>query len=107
MRFEKARNVVISVLTQTSISGIDVSKDAVNLYYLIKAKAQYRWAMWKVDGSGKQVVIAAVGDKSSSFQEFLAQLPPSDCRYAVFDYQYINSEGIAYSKIVFLNWCGG
>ncbi len=60
--------------------------------------------MWQVDKTGKQVIIAAVGDKTSKFEDFLAQLPPNDCRYAVYDYQYINSEGIAYNKIVFLNW---
>lgn len=28
-----------------------------------------------------QVVIADVGDKDSSYEDFLSVLPPSDCRY--------------------------
>lgn len=117
--------------------------------------------MWKIDAAGKNVVIAAVGVKGSTFEQFLANLPPNDCRYGgawgdgggargftkhptfftarltrgggsrarewnqsprptlntpptththnttlrtVFDYTYTNSEGISYSKIVFLNW---
>lgn len=87
-----------------SISGIAISDDAVNLYYHMKAKALYRWAMWKVDSAGKNVVIATVGDKDSTFDDFLANLPPNDCRYAVYDYPYVNSEGVVYTKIVFLNW---
>lgn len=87
-----------------SLCGITISSDAVNLYYHMKAKAQYRWAMWKIDGAGKSVVIAAVGDKESTFDQFLSNLPPNDCRYAVYDYPYINSEGVRFSKIVFFNW---
>jgi hypothetical protein len=34
-----------------------------------------------VDDSGSQVIIAAVGDKDSSYDDFLAALPDTDCRY--------------------------
>ena len=38
--------------------------------------------MWQVDEAGTAVVIAAVGDKEgSTYQDFLASLPDSDCRY--------------------------
>ena len=31
------------------MSGIAVSDDAVNLFYYMKAKAAYRWAMWGIE----------------------------------------------------------
>lgn len=34
-----------------------------------------------MDDSGQSVIIAAVGDKGSSWDDFLAALPDSDCRY--------------------------
>ena len=89
----------------TSMSGISVTDDAINLFYLIKAKCAYKWATWKIDDAGSQVVIAAVGDPSSSnYTEFLASLPEADCRYGLFDYQYLTSEGQRLNKLVFYNW---
>ena len=68
-----------SCLLQTSMSGIAVTEDAVNLYYYMKAKSvvcallfcrrlpcfeptsrclpdlQYRWALWKLNDAGNEV----------------------------------------------------
>lgn len=63
------------------MSGISVSEDAVNLYYLIRARSTYRWALWRIDDSGTQVVVADVGEPGSSYTEFLGALPENDCRY--------------------------
>ena len=64
-----------------SMSGIGVSEDSVNLFYLIRGKSTHKWAHWKVDDEGKTVVIAAVGGPQSTYSEFLAALPQDDCRY--------------------------
>ena len=37
------------------MSGIAVSDDAVNLFYYMKAKAAYRWAMWGINPTGTEV----------------------------------------------------
>lgn len=81
-----------------------MTEDAVNLYYLIRAKSTYKWAMWEIDSSGTRVVISAVGDPKSSYSEFIASLPESDCRYGVFDYQYTAADGHIMNKLVFFNW---
>lgn len=86
------------------MSGISLSDDAVNLFYLMKAKSTYRWALWRVDDAGSTVVICAVGDKASGYADFLAALPDSDCRYGVFDYQYTAADGQIMNKLVFFNW---
>lgn len=88
----------------TSMSGIAVAEDATNLFYLIKAKSAYRWALWRVDDAGSQVVIDSVGDPASQYSDFLDALPESDCRYGIFDYQYTNGDGQIINKLVFLNW---
>ncbi|CAK0782710.1 hypothetical protein CVIRNUC_005905 [Coccomyxa viridis] len=88
----------------TSMSGISVSDDAVNMFYFLKAKSTYRWATWMINSAGSQVVIADVGDKESSYEDFLSVLPSSDCRYGVYDYQFTNSEGCIFNKLVFYSW---
>lgn len=89
---------------QTSMSGIAVSDDAINLFYYMKAKSAYRWAMWGVNSNGSEIVIVDVGGKDSNYQEFVEKLPENDCRFAVYDYQVTNSEGRVFQKLVFLSW---
>jgi cofilin len=86
------------------MSGIGVTEDAVNLYYLIRAKSTYKWALWQVDSKGTTVVIDQVGEPGSNFEEFLAALPENDCRYGIFDYQFTAPDGNIMNKLVFLNW---
>ncbi|KAI7842449.1 hypothetical protein COHA_004088 [Chlorella ohadii] len=88
----------------TSMSGIAVTEDAVNLFYLMRLKATYKWALWQVDDSGQSVVIAAVGDKQSGWADFLAALPDADCRYGVFDFDFTTADGQKLHKMIFLNW---
>eukprot|EP00891_Asterochloris_glomerata_P008794 jgi/Astpho2/8794/fgenesh1_pm.00128_%23_17_t len=87
-----------------SMSGITVSEDAVNLYYFMKAKSNYRWALWRINDAGNEVIIAGVGDKDSPLSEFIDCLPSNDCRYGVYDHQFTNSEGFIFNKLVFVNW---
>lgn len=68
-------------LSGVSMSGIALTEDAVNLYYLIRAKSTYKWATWQIDDAGAKVIISAVGSPSSNYNEFLSALPEHDCRY--------------------------
>lgn len=90
--------------TGTSMSGIAVNEDAVNLYYYMKAKSVYRWALWKLNDDGNEVVIAGAGNKDSPLSELLDSLPSNDCRYGVYDYQFVNSDGCVFNKLIFVNW---
>lgn len=86
------------------MSGIACSEDAVNLFYLIKAKAAYQWATWQIDDSGSTVVISAVGAKGSRYEDFLGALPENDCRYGIYDYKFTGPDGQIHHKLVFFNW---
>lgn len=87
-----------------SMSGISLSSDAVNIFYLVRSKSKYRWVLWKVNDDATEVVIDAVGDPSSTYQDFLDALPQNDCRYGVYDYEFVAQDGQTHSKIVFINW---
>lgn len=88
----------------TSMSGIAVTEDAVNLFYMMRLKSTYKWALWQVDDSGTSVTIAAVGEKDSTYEDFLAAFPDTDCRYGVYDFDYTTEDGQKLHKMVFFNW---
>lgn len=87
-----------------SMSGISLDGDAVNMFYLIRSKSKYRWVIWKINDGSTEVVIDKLGDPSSTYTDFLRELPEEDCRYAVYDYAFIGPDGQKHSKIVFINW---
>lgn len=88
----------------TSMSGIIVSDDAVNMYYYLKAKSTYRWAMWKINDTGKEVILCNVGERESPYEQLLEALPETDCRFAVYDHQFTNSDNCVFNKLVFISW---
>ena len=88
----------------SSMSGISLSEDAVNVFYQVRLKSTYRWVLWKINDTATEVVIEKLGAPESTYAEFLASLPQDDCRYAVFDYSFVGGDGQVHSKIVFINW---
>ncbi|GBF98059.1 hypothetical protein Rsub_10287 [Raphidocelis subcapitata] len=64
-----------------SMAGIGLSEDCVNLFMHMKTRSAFKWITFRVDDSGKTVVPDRLGGKASPYSEFVAALPPSDCRY--------------------------
>lgn len=47
---------------------------------------------------------AATGEVSGDYDDFIAALPESECRYAIYDYKYVNADDCEFSKLVFVVW---
>ncbi|XP_055831445.1 actin-depolymerizing factor 7 [Solanum dulcamara] len=68
----------------------------------LKAKRSYRFIIFKIDA--QQVVLEKLGDPEESYEDFTNSLPADECRYAVFDFDFITSENCQKSKIFFIAW---
>ena len=42
---------------------------------------QHRWVMFKIAGTGKEVVIEGAAEPSSTWDEFIGNVPENECRY--------------------------
>jgi len=87
-----------------SMAGIAVREDCVDLFVHMKTRSAYRWAVFKVEPSGREVVIDAVGARGSAYGDFCAALPPADCRYGVYDYEYASADRGTFHRLVFVAW---
>ncbi|GMH33768.1 hypothetical protein BSKO_01602 [Bryopsis sp. KO-2023] len=87
-----------------SMAGIAVDENAIAEFNLMRVKSKYLWMLFKIDDSGRTVVLCDSGDKSSNYQDFVGRFPQNECRYGVFDYPYETSEGRKLQKLVFFNW---
>lgn len=84
---------------KVSLSGIVVNPDCADIFNHIKTRSGYRFVTYKIDDAGKEVVLDQIGERASSYADFVASLPHSNCRYAVYDY-----ERGSLKKLVFVNW---
>jgi cofilin len=57
--------------------------------------------VYKIEG-GK--IVTDVRGESQDFNDFLAALPPNECRYAINDWQFTTNDGRPASKIALINW---
>nr|XP_027103790.1 uncharacterized protein LOC113725024 isoform X2 [Coffea arabica] len=83
-------------------SGMAVEDECKLKFLELKAKRNYRFIIFKIEG--QQVVVEKLGSPEESYDDFTASLPADECRYAVFDFDFITDENCQKSKIFFIAW---
>eukprot|EP00955_Chlamydomonas_euryale_P063540 358705-Chlamydomonas_euryale.AAC.3 len=63
------------------MSGISINEQCVNVFNHMKTRSAFKWAVFKIDRGGSEVVTEAVGDASTSYADFTAYMQPGECRY--------------------------
>ena len=77
--------------------------DECKLKFLeLKAKRNYRFIVFKIEDQA--VVVDIVGIPQDTYDNFTASLPPNECCYAVFDFDFTTDENCQKSKIFFIAW---
>ncbi|KAI7749773.1 hypothetical protein M8C21_012136 [Ambrosia artemisiifolia] len=85
-------------------SGMAVHDECKLKFMDLKAKRTHRFIIYKIEEKQKQVMVEKVGEPAQTYDEFTACLPDNECRYAVFDYDFLTPEGVQKSRIFFIAW---
>ncbi|KAK8684689.1 hypothetical protein V6N13_040705 [Hibiscus sabdariffa] len=85
-------------------SGMGLAENSKSTYLELQMKRAFRYVIFKIDEKKKEVVVEKTGDPSESYADFTASLPEADCRYAVYDFDFVTSENCQKSKIFFIAW---
>ncbi|XP_014514077.1 actin-depolymerizing factor-like [Vigna unguiculata] len=85
-------------------SGMGVAEHSVNTFLELQRKKVHRYVVFKIDEKKQEVVVEKTGGPAESYDDFTASLPESDCRYAVYDFDFVTSENCQKSKIFFVAW---
>ncbi|KAL3523787.1 hypothetical protein ACH5RR_016621 [Cinchona calisaya] len=83
-------------------SGIAVNDECKLKFLELKAKRTYRFIIYKIEE--KQVVVEKLGEPTNSYEDFAANLPADECRYAVYDFDFMTEENVPKSRIFFIAW---
>lgn len=85
-------------------TGMGVSDECLSLFQELKRKKAHRYIVFKIDEKSKKVLVDKTGGAAESYEDFTASLPDNDCRYAVFDFDYVTVDNCQKSKIFFIAW---
>ncbi|KAL7720504.1 Actophorin [Entamoeba marina] len=85
------------------MSGIALNDEVTQVYNDFKLSHKYSYVLFKMNDDMTEVVVEKVAEKTATYDDFLADLPANQARYAVFDLHYDTDEG-SREKIVFFLW---
>ncbi|KAM0948252.1 putative actin-depolymerizing factor domain, ADF/Cofilin, ADF-H/Gelsolin-like domain superfamily [Dioscorea sansibarensis] len=83
-------------------SGMAVNDDCKLKFLELKAKRTHRFIVFKIDEKLKQVIVEKVGEPMLGYEDFAASLPANECRYAIYDFDFVTEENCQKSKIFFI-----
>ncbi|PRQ28618.1 putative transcription factor bHLH family [Rosa chinensis] len=79
-----------------------VAEDCCNTFLELQRKKAFRYVIFKIDEKKKEVVVEKTGGPAESYDDFTGSLPENDCRYAIYDFDFVTSENCQKSKIFFI-----
>ncbi|XP_030937097.1 actin-depolymerizing factor 7 [Quercus lobata] len=85
-----------------AVSGMAVHDECKLKFVELKAKRNYRFIIFKIED--QEVVVERLGNPDETYEEFTESLPANECRYAVYDFDFITDENCQKSKIFFIAW---
>lgn len=84
-------------------SGVAVSPDCLEAFQQLKLGKKLKYIIYTLSPDNRQIVVGKTST-SDSYDEFLAELPPAECRYAIYDFEYEKGDDGKRSKICFFTW---
>ncbi|KAG6503090.1 hypothetical protein ZIOFF_035379 [Zingiber officinale] len=87
-----------------AVSGMAVNDDCKLKFLELKAKRTYRFIIYKIDEKQKEVLVEKLGEPNLTYDDFTASLPANECRYAIYDFDFVTEENCQKSKIFFIAW---
>ena len=93
-------------------SGVSVRDEVVAEYNNIKIGHKYSYIQLKLtdDKTAIEVEKAVPSEKRSpadekkAFEDFVQELPPSDCRYVVYDFHFETTHSGSREQLIFVVW---
>ncbi|KAE8409229.1 hypothetical protein BDV37DRAFT_278196 [Aspergillus pseudonomiae] len=85
------------------MASLPLSSECLEAYNALKLKKSFKYVIYGVDSTFKEIVVLKTSS-ASDYDEFMADLPDDECRWAVYDFAYKRSDGSERNKLVFISW---
>lgn len=81
-----------------------VTEECKNSFMEMKWKKVHRYIVFKIDEGSKLLKVDKVGAPGEGYDDLTAALPQDDCRFALFDFDFVTVDNCRKSKIFFIAW---
>jgi len=96
--------MICGYVQANAASGMAVSDDCKLKFMELKRKKTYRYIIFKIDEKAQQIILETTGGPEESYEDFASHLPENDCRYGVYDFDFVTDDNCQKSKIFFVAW---
>jgi len=83
-------------------SGVPVNDNCLSEYQALKLGHKHTYIIYNLSKDLTEIVVEKTS-KTSDYDDFLHDLPEAECRWAVYDFEYLK-EGGKRNKLVFFSW---
>ncbi|MER7224953.1 actin-binding ADF family protein [Streptomyces rubradiris] len=84
-------------------SGAAVNDRCVQEYQALKSEKKHRYVLFNLNADNTEIVVQKVSS-SPEYDDFIADLPETECRWAVYDFEFEKEGAGERSKLVFVSW---
>ncbi|WFC99136.1 cofilin [Malassezia yamatoensis] len=91
------------VSTEMFSSGVQVNQNCLEQFQALKLGKKIRFIIYELSADNTEIVVAKTSE-SSNYDDFVAELPAGECRYAIYDFEYQKGDEGKRNKIVFVTW---
>ena len=84
-------------------TGIVLQDNVVSEFNSVKLTHKYKYIIYRITEDLKEVAVEKMAGKDRKYDDFIADLPKDEARYAVYDLEYDTKDGKR-TKLVFILW---
>jgi len=84
-------------------SGVPVDPDCIKIYEEMKQKKKIKYAIYRLADDNKSIMVEKI-QEIGEWVDFCADMPQNECRYGIFDFNYVLADGGTRNKVVFIAW---
>lgn len=85
-------------------TGVPVSPDCLKAYQEIKLGKKIKYIIFSLNPTSTEIIVVKKSP-DTDYETFLKDLPETEPRWAVYDFQYEAEGGGQRNKLVFISWC--
>jgi cofilin len=101
---ESTTLVCRTAISNTSqASGVGVNSKCLEEYQDLKLRKKYKYIIFTLSNDYKEIVVKKTSE-STDYDEFITDLPETECTWAIYDFEFEKEEGGKRNKICFFSW---
>ena len=85
-------------------SGVGVNPECLQAYQELKLGKKTKYMIFTLSKDNTEIIVEKKSPPTSTYDDFLADLPEGECRWAVYDFDFEKEDGGKRSKITFYSW---